>query len=237
MTIAWTLALLISAQTPAQNQNLEPPLVFHASFDGTLDAAAAGEGRPVKVEGPVAFRPGRFGQALLCGEGGAAVTYAAAGHLKAFAGTVEMWVCPLDWTGQEDEFHVFLEALNPGRLVFYRYYQGGITLLLGQAAGEYRAASGPPIRWEPGKWHHLAGTWRASGLEVFVDGKSAGFQPNPLLPDAISKTFRVGDSPWHIKHTRQSLISQLNVYSAPLAQPISRRLQRVSRCGSHRRCG
>ena len=216
MTIAWTLALLISAQTPAQNQNLEPPLVFHASFDGTLDAAAAGEGRPVKVEGPVAFRPGRFGQALLCGEGGAAVTYAAAGHLKAFAGTVEMWVCPLDWTGAEDEFHVFLEALDPGRLVFYRYYQGGITTLLGSQGGDYRAATSPRIHWSVGQWHHLAGTWRGSELAVYVDGQRMASAQKPPVPDRLATTFRVGDGPWHVKRHRQTLIDELKLYSAPL---------------------
>jgi hypothetical protein len=127
MRILWALVLLIALEALGSAENLEPPLLFHASFDGTLDAAARGQCKPVRVDGPVVYRPGKFGQALVCGEGGAAVTYAAAGNLRAAAGTVEMWVCPLDWTGAEDEFHVFLEALGPGRLVFYRYYQGGMA--------------------------------------------------------------------------------------------------------------
>lgn len=62
---------------------------------------------------------------------------------RAAAGSIEMWVCPLDWTGKEDEFHVFLEALDPGWLVFYRYYQGGILTLMGTSGSQYRSASGP----------------------------------------------------------------------------------------------
>jgi len=81
---------------------LSAPLVFHASFDGTTDAVTHGREKPVKIEGPVVFRPGKFGQALLCGEGGATISYASEGVLRAKAGTVEMWVCPLDWTGDED---------------------------------------------------------------------------------------------------------------------------------------
>ena len=99
------LGILLGASL-AGAQGLTPPLTFDASFDGTPDAVAAGAGTPVKVEGPVEYRPGKAGQALLCGEGGALAYYAAAGNLRTAAGTVEMWVCPLDWTGEKDECRV-----------------------------------------------------------------------------------------------------------------------------------
>jgi hypothetical protein len=216
MRILWALVLLISLEALGSAENLEPPLLFHASFDGTLDAAARGQCKPVRVDGPVVYRPGKFGQALVCGEGGAAVTYAAAGNLRAAAGTVEMWVCPLDWTGAEDEFHVFLEALDPGRLVFYRYYQGGITTLLGRQGGDYRAAVGPRLSWKAGEWHHLAGTWRGSELAVYVDGKCVGRAEKPPVPDRLATTFRVGDCPWHVARKRQTLVDEIKIYSAPL---------------------
>jgi len=176
-------------------QDLKPPLAFHASFDGTTAAVAKGSGVPVQVEGTVAYRPGKVGQALLCGEGGAALRYATAGHLRPGGGTVAMWVCPLDWTGKEDEFHVFLEALDPGWLVFYRYYQGGILTLTGSDNSHYTSAASPPIDWQPGEWHHLAGTWRARRLAVYVDGKLAGRADAALLPERFAETFVVGDRP------------------------------------------
>ena len=223
MLIALALAGLPWIGSPASAQTPAPPLTFHASFDGTVDAVAHGDGKPVKVEGPVEFRPGKVGQGLLCGEGGALVHYASAGNLRAAAGTVEMWVCPLDWTGEEDEFHVFLEALNPGWLVFYRYYQGGILTLLGTDAGHYRAAAGPAIHWKPGEWHHVAGTWRAKGLEVYVDGQRVGSNPDPLLPEQLADTFRVGDHPWHVARKKQTLVDEVKLYSAPLdAESIAR---------------
>lgn len=197
-------------------EELAPPLCFHASFDGTLEAAARGEGKPVKVEGPVEYRLGKVGQALLCGDGGATVFYATAGNLRHAAGTVEMWVCPLDWTGEKDTFHVFLEALNPGWLVFYRYYQGGLAMVLGSDPRTYRAVVGPSFVWQPGEWHHIAGTWRAQGLEVYVDGQRAGFAPNPPMPERLADTFRLGDHPWHVPRQEQTLIEEVKLYSAPL---------------------
>jgi hypothetical protein len=167
MRFKFTLACWLLQTGVVFAQCLSPPLVFHASFDGTTDAVTArGKGKPLKVEGPVVFRPGRFGQALLCGEGGATISYASEGVLRATAGTVEMWVCPVDWTGDEDEFHVFLEAPGAGWLAFYRYYQEGIVTLAGLGGGTYRAAVGPRFHWKPGQWHHLAGTWRGSVLET-----------------------------------------------------------------------
>lgn len=210
------LGMVLMAVGPGAAEEIVPPLCFHASFDGTLEAAARGEGKPVQVEGPVEYRPGKVGTALLCGDGGATVFYATAGNLRRTAGTVEMWVCPLDWTGERDTFHVFLEALNPGWLVFYRYYQGGLTMLLGSDARTYRAAVGPSFVWQPGEWHHVAGTWRAQGLEVYVDGQRAGFAPNPPMPEQLADTFRLGDHPWHVPRQEQTLIDEVKLYSAPL---------------------
>jgi len=213
------LALLASLVcAPVVAAPPDPPLTFHASFDGTLDAVSRGDGKPVKTEGTVEFRPGKVGQALVCGDGGALLWYATAGVLRANSGTVEMWVCPLDWTGDEDEFHVFLEALSPGWLVFYRYYQGGILTLMGSDTQTYRAAAGPRIKWTPGDWHHLAGTWRAKRLEVYVDGERAGVVDDPPMPDTLADPFRLGDHPWHVaregpKHT---LIDEVKLYSVPL---------------------
>ncbi len=186
------------------------------SFDGTLDAQATGNGVPVKIEGTPEYRPGKVGQALLCGEGGTLAYYASAGSVRAAAGTIEMWVCPLDWTGKEDEFHVFFEALNPGWLVFYRYYQGGLLTLMGVDSGHYTAAAGPQINWKPGEWHHLAGTWRARRLEVYVDGQRAGVADAALVPEKLADTFRLGDHPWHVARKRQTLVDEVKLYSAPL---------------------
>lgn len=217
MRFGFTLAFWLLLTGAVFAQGMSPPLVFHASFDGTTDAQLVrGKGKPLKVEGPVVFRPGRFGRALLCGEGGATISYASEGVLRATAGTVEMWVCPLDWTGDEDEFHVFLEAPGVGWLAFYRYYQSGIVTLVGTGGATYRAAAGPRFHWTPGQWHHLAGTWRGSALEVYVDGQRVATADYPPIPERFAATFYVGDRPWHVPRKRQTLVDEVKIYAAPL---------------------
>lgn len=209
-------ALCLLLVTVLHAAPLTPPLIFHASFDGTTDAVATGDGKALTIDGPVAYRPGKVGQALLCGEGGAAIHYATAGNLRAAGGTIEMWVCPLDWTGKEDEFHVFLEAVDPGWLVLYRYYQGGILTLTGTDQSHYTSAASPSINWKPGEWHHLAGTWRARRLEIYIDGKQAGVAEAALLPEKLADSFVVGDRPWHVARQRQTLVDEVKLYAAPL---------------------
>ena len=203
-------ALLLTVAAP------EPPVIFHATFDGTTEADAVGQTKPVSVEGPVAYRPGKLGQALLCGEGGAAVEYSTAGNLRATAGTIAMWVSPVDWTGDEDQFHVWIEAKDPGWLVLYRYYQGGLTMLTGSDGGHYRAAGSPRIKWQPGSWHHIAGTWRARQLVTYIDGLRTGTASAPILPEKLAETFLVGDLPWHVERTKQTLVDDVTVFSVPL---------------------
>ena len=221
--VAFLSLLLLAASASAQD--LTSPLLFHASFDGNLNAVARGEGKPAKIVGPVEFRPGKFGQALLCGEGGASVYYASPGNLRAAAGTLEMWVCPVDWTGQEEESHKFLEALNPGWLLFYKYPPGGLTMLLGPDQAHYRTNLGPRFQWKPGEWHHLAATWRGTGLEIYVDGKLLEqsvnkqlFQAANLLdvPERLGDSFRIGDTAWEPARKRQTLVAEVKLYGAPL---------------------
>ena len=82
----YAAAVLLAMSAGARCDTLPPPLTFHASLDGSLDASAQGSGEAVSVEGPVAYRPGKVGQALLCGEGGALLHYASEGNLRRSCG-------------------------------------------------------------------------------------------------------------------------------------------------------
>jgi len=68
------------------------PLLFKASYDGTLAGTdGAGAVQPVEATGKVEYRPGKVGQALLCGGDAAEIKYAVAGHVRPTQGTVELW--------------------------------------------------------------------------------------------------------------------------------------------------
>ena len=130
-----------------------------------------------------------------------------------------MWVCPLDWTPAEEFFHVFFDVHGEGALYLYKYYQGNNLLMLAcpHGNGPY-AESRARLGWQPGEWHHIAGTWSVDGVRVYVDGKS----PTPVamrgeLPIELGATFRLGDHPWHIERTTSSLIDEVRLYDRALS--------------------
>ena len=92
-------------------QAAENGLLFHAGFEGSTEAfSLSGAGKPVAVEGPQAtFQPGKVGQALLCGAELTLLKYRTEGNLVPQAGSVSLWVKPLNW-GEDGNFHSFFES-------------------------------------------------------------------------------------------------------------------------------
>jgi len=189
-------------------------LEFEDGFDGQ------GLAGPVKatVEGQPKLVDGKFGKALLSGPGTGYVYYPTKGLVLANRGTVEMWVCPVDWDGTEEKFHVFFDVRGEGALYLYKYYQGGLLMLTcPNVAGPYHSAAADIKAWKPGEWHHIAGTWREAKQCVYIDGKLIG-TTTPALPSSLGETFRIGDHPWHIERTSSSLVDRVRVYDRALAE-------------------
>ena len=185
----------------------EDGLVFYADFDGGLDAdVAAGDGAatirqviPNETERPVLdeieITDGVTGQAVVTEM--AYVEYPGGESINASAGTVEMWVKPLDWTGDDEVFHVFFTtSKEPGWLILYKYFKTekdtGISrktaLFVQGDPGEerLRKVSVPYVQtdWQPGIWHHIAGTWEKGRARLFIDGKAADLA-RPILQELI----------------------------------------------------
>jgi len=212
----WVVAALLAASATAPAAALDQPtltLEFEDGFDG------AGRAGPVvaTVEGKPERAPGKLGQALLSGPSTGYLSFATEGIVKPTAGSVEAWVCPVDWDGKEERFHTFFDVRGRGALYLYKYHQGGLLMLSCEHVdGPYVSASAPIAEWKPGEWHHIVGTWRHSKQCVYVDGKLVGTTP-PSLPTALDPTFRIGDHPWHIERTSSSLIDRVRIYDRALS--------------------
>jgi len=194
----------------------KPTLVleFEDGFDGL------GADGPVKatLEGKPELADGKFGQALLSGPDTGYLRFPTEGLVLPDRGTVEMWVCPVDWDGTEEKFHSFFDVRGQGALYLYKYYQGGLLMLsCPNVTGPYHSASADIKAWEPGEWHHIAGTWRAAKQSVYVDGAPIA-STKPALPTALEPTFLIGDNPWHIERTSSSLIDRVRVYDRCLSE-------------------
>ncbi len=107
-------------------------------------------------------------------------------------GTLSLWVRPLDWTPADARHFAFFARLDYTenehgyvRMVLYKLWQNDEVALLVQntpvtdrAALVKVAAPG----WEEGRWHHLAATWDADAMRLYVDGEPAGETPAVALP-------------------------------------------------------
>ena len=192
--------------------------VLTMDFEKGFDAQSPAGVVKATVDGKPELVPGKFGQALKSGPGTGYLNFPT-NLLKSTAGTVEMWVCPVDWRPADREFHAFFDLRGEGALYLYKYVDGTNLLMLSCAngGGPY-FSSAFALNWKPGEWHHIAGTWSASGVRSYVDGKPAGAMPvEAQLPAKLGDSFLIGDHPWHLPRTTSSLIDEVRVYDRALS--------------------
>jgi len=208
------LTLFLLARCISCLQAGEPsPVLFHASFDDTLEARGArGVVSPAQVTGKVEFRAGKVGKALLCGGDAALVKYPVEGNIHPVQGTVMMWVQAVDWHPDEQAFHVFFETEGPGWLVLYKFWDGGFLMLSGADHEHYSSAWDKGFSIRNGEWHHLAGVWQKERLELYVDGKPRIKRYLPSLPQSFVAFFHLGDAGWSKPHTSHTLLDEVTIY-------------------------
>ncbi len=205
-------------------------LLFHVTFDGTLDAySLGGAGKPVTTP-QAAFAPGKLGQALVCGPEKPLIRYRTEGNVLPPSGTVSLWIKPVNWTPEDGNFHSFFESGSndgtTGWLVLYKYYQSGWLLLRYADEGkQVGMATAEKLGWKPGEWHHLAGTWCAASMSIYVDGELVARAPSPRVAETLAETFALGDNGWHLPHAgAETLLDDVRVYAYPLSEARIRRL-------------
>jgi len=215
--VAAIALLSIVAPLPAAEQ---ADVLLYLPLDGSAQPRIAAEGTEVTVLGPEQYAEGRIGRALVAGDGAAQLELPAEGNVLAERGTVEMWVCPLDWRGDDSKFHEFFATTRRGWILLYKYLTPGTLLFLvadDRAQSSWTTVSANIREWEPGQWHHIAATWRPGELAVYVDGEqTASARDAPLSPD-LGPVIGIGDRPWHIERDARTLIDEVTVYRRALA--------------------
>ncbi|MBU0608008.1 MAG: LamG domain-containing protein [Armatimonadetes bacterium] len=207
--------ILLLAALPGLAQT---PPVATISFDRDFNAQSPGGVVTGTPENKPELAPGKVGQALKCGPKFGHVLYPTKGLLNRESGTVEMWVCALDWKADDGKFHVFFETRGQGALYLYKYWTGVNLLMLTcpDVAGPY-ASSQAPTDFAPGVWHHVAGTWGPQGVMAYFDGKPAGVAPmGGALPQKLGDTFRIGDEQWQFPRETSSLVDEVRIYDRAL---------------------
>ncbi len=230
-------AALLTVMLPARAQGEAAGLTFHAAFDGGVAARVGaartpelfrtvGAGKNEKIEA-LPFEAGVRGQAVRVGD--AWLEYPAEGNLNARAGTVSLWVKPVNWAGKNDDFHTLFEAgAGDEHLILYKYFKGGGENLGNRFcfyvrskapvesphAGTRMLTSDAMAGWQAGEWHHVAATWAPGDLRFYADGVLLDRDQGPT-PAGLGKTFRVAP-PWGESKERDTLVDEFRLYGRPL---------------------
>ncbi|MCD6360635.1 MAG: LamG domain-containing protein [Armatimonadetes bacterium] len=213
-------------------------LLFHADFDDGLDAdVAAGDGTAVirRVVPGQTKRPALDDIEMTGGVTGRAVVtemdyleYPGDGNINAAAGTVEMWVKPLDWTGDDEMFHVFFStSKEPGWLILYKYFKGKTDSGISRKTAFYvegdpgderltrRSVPYVQTHWQPGIWHHIAGTWEKGCARLFIDGAMVRERTGGAVPQGTFSLIKFGE-PWGEAGNRRTAMDEVHIYNRPL---------------------
>jgi hypothetical protein len=181
---------------------------------------------PARVEGKTKIVDGNFGKGFQSGPSSGYLYFPTKGVLSLKAGTVEMWVCPVNWSGDEKKFHVFFDAHGAGALYLYKFWTKGLLMLSTPDInrGPFMSIDGDINNWKPGQWHQIVGTWSANLQSLYIDGKHIADARQPALPTRLDNEFMLGDKSMSEgatgPRTSSTLIDRVRVYDHVLSPEL-----------------
>jgi len=123
------------------------------------------------------------------------VTYNAQNNIAANEGTVELWVKP-NWNGNDNTDHNILIWGIWGGLYIAKDGANNLKILVnryGTGGNPERAAGFNISSWLANEWHHVAFTWSATELNVYIDGVLVANSPVGFtLPNISDAQFYLG---------------------------------------------
>jgi len=208
-------------------------ILFYAGFEGRLNADyARGAADGIASNGTPVFVEGVRGKAIELGGQQGSMWFAVDRNVLPAEGSIEMWVRPKDWDGNDGAMHVFFEAKHQDRdwLIFYKYLSNALLLLMtpDKSAGYQCASHYDGVKLKRGVWSHLLGTWTRGEFRVYLDGvvrggliegeprllQESGFQP----PKKFSGRFSIGDKSLDGQGGGVTAMDEVYIYDRPLSQ-------------------
>lgn len=222
---------------PADAHARIPKLLFHATFDDTLDASVAG-GNPTPVsQGNLTFVPGILGKAIHSTvAANSRLEYETKGNVLPNCGSISMWVNP-QWGPIQGNlynprnyrtFFAFDQPRprNGSGAIWFWSIGPNLRWDTSDLADSYKVAATP---FENNRWYHIVMNWDEDGAEAFINGKKINatsqkpgmFNTHVIRKNVGIKTFFVG-SLHRVYNSGMGLqansyIDDLRIYSAPLS--------------------
>lgn len=204
--------LLLCAALVLSSAVMTAKPVFTASFEESFIA----ESKEGRLDGKASqellwetlqnlFQPGVSGKAAVIGTSGSKkeklyhAVYKKNDLLRTDQGTVSFFVKPMNWNGDDKDFHIFFQATGPdSTMIVYKYINSGnLMFLLGPSKpvnGKYlwSSAGGSVKKWRAGQWHHIAAAYDREMVELFIDGKRVSRVRRKAMPKKHFTQFAAG---------------------------------------------
>ena len=211
-----------------------PSAIFHTDFDQDFNAqttsgtAHGKHSREVLWESLNAYlKEGVVGQAAVVGvdenKNGINIVYDNDGHLNSSKGSIVFWFMPVDWDGNDDDFHILFRAWGKdASMICYKIPQKRLLFLFGPE----RLVDGKKV-WtqattsandiKAGKWYFYSATWDGDEIALYLNGGLLDKKKLIAPPGDFSKFGIGGRAPEQWIHPRgTTLIDELMLYNVPL---------------------
>jgi hypothetical protein len=201
LTVGFLITVLASIAT-ARGKLFAPEAhtCLLVPFDGSVQPTIARGSK--RVSGSATFvRSRRFGQAARLDWGRRLVYAANGGNLPRTQGTIEFWIRPY-WGAKLTKPRTVLAFLKPKSPGDYININALSTTHFGAAfAGTppgrpvvWTRVDGSMAGWAANSWHHVAVTWQAGTLRLFLDGMLASQATGAQFPHIMpTKLMVIGD--------------------------------------------
>ncbi|MBU0477549.1 hypothetical protein KKC91_03155 [bacterium] len=189
-------------------------ILFYAPYDGKAEAEIAIGSPAAEVKGEVDYIEGKKGKAIVLGD--AKLIYKAAENLNLDAGTISMWVKPVNWDGKKEMFHFLFYAIAPDEtiLIIYKHFNPklGLLFLCGQRTGlkdgkRMHEYANTPEDWVKNEWMHIASTWnkKTEIIELYINGELVkGIKLDAeKFPNVIPEQFSINNTLYGPKDSKE----------------------------------
>jgi len=188
--LPWTaLALLVAAALAVRLHAGEAAM----TMDFNADLRIEGQPRPGQVTGTPRFVEGH---AVVIGPQDR-FTVPHAGALSAEAGTLEMRLRAVDWSGADQSFKFFFHARTQDDIIQLRKGPSGqLQFLIGRLPHPFCIETDAGD-WNAGEWRTIKAVWSRDLAALYVDGQRRVEEPRPGHDLQAAETILLGGVIWN----------------------------------------
>ena len=172
---------------PPYSDDAHTLLLLH--FDGSYEGA---QGEAGWWSGTT-FTDGKAGQGVLF-DSNDTLSYPTIDNLNRTQGSIEFWFRP-SWNGGDLQSYTLFEVGNTwfNRLRIMKDGANNLRFMVWDGATEYGVAYNVG-HWQAGEWHHIAATWQADNIALYVDGLLRDSRSGTHVPDVLAPAIYIGSS-------------------------------------------